>query len=672
MVRALTGVDTDRLKEEKARGISIELGYAYLPAPDGQVLGFIDVPGHEKLVHTMVAGASGMDFGLLVIAADDGVMPQTREHLAILELVGVTRGAVALTKVDRVDVARVAEVELQVRSLLAGTMLAQAPVFPVNAQAGPDGDDVVRLRNHLFACASALPARREDGFFRLAVDRVFTLAGHGTVVTGTVFSGRLEVAPTSKAAKHDPPDLPCDETRQGGPRQDGQQHDRDAVALVLAPAGTPVRVRSLHAQNRAATVGVAGQRCALNLAGIDTRAIERGDWIADDRAMAPTTRIDVDLRLLADADTTVKAWTPLHIHWGAARRLAHVVPLSADSIAPGTSGRVQLVFDKPVCASAGDRFIARNAQATRSIGGGVMLDPQAPDRKRRSAARLAWLDAIEAMLSDGRLDPVLAQAPLGVRTVDLQRLTGRPFDAASLIDRATPTALSNDAAVAAMSSRLPTEALRIGDIVILRRHRDALRDAALGALRKFHDDLPDEPGADIGRLRRMAWPALDDGLLHALVDDLLRDGEIQRNGPWLHLPGHSAALSEEDEALAQRLLPDLLAGAYDPPWVRDLARRHNQPEDRVRALLRKLMRRGEVSQIVKDLFYHRERVRELLRLMAAIAQAPSRGIEAAAFRDATGLGRKRAIQILEFFDRVGYTRRVRDTHIPRADAQWEM
>lgn len=682
LVRALTGVDTDRLKEEKARGISIELGYAYLPAPDGQVLGFIDVPGHEKLVHTMVAGASGIDFGLLVIAADDGVMPQTREHLAILELVGVTRGAVALTKIDRVDAARVEEVESQVRSLLADTALAAAPVFPVNAHAGPDGDDVVRLRDHLFACASTLPARREDGFFRLAVDRVFTLAGHGTVVTGTVFSGRLEVAAAGRGAPHG--------ELQQDVQKEGLQEQHEAASLVLAPAGTPVRVRGLHAQNRAATVGVAGQRCALNLAGIETRAIERGDWIADDRAMAPSTRMDVDLRLLADAGTTVKAWTPLHIHWGAARRLAHVVPLSADSIAPGASGRVQLVFDRPVCASAGDRFIARNAQATRSIGGGVVLDPQAPDRKRRSPARLAWLDAIEAMLSDGRLDPVLAQAPLGVRVADLQRLTGRPFEALVLIDHAMPATMPNDAGPA-MSLRLPPEALRIGDIVILRRHRDALRDAALAALRTFHDDLPDEPGADISRLRRMAWPTLDDGMLHALVDDLLRDGELQRNGPWLHLPGHSAALSEEDEALAQRLLPDLLAGAYDPPWVRDLARRHNQPEDRVRALLRKLMRRGEVSQIVKDLFYHRDRVRELIALMARLAggsveaggagdaQSASRGatsgthgVEAAAFRDVTGLGRKRSIQILEFFDRVGYTRRVRDTHIPRADARWDL
>jgi len=723
LVRALTGVDTDRLKEEKARGISIELGYAYLPAPDDQVLGFIDVPGHEKLVHTMVAGASGIDFGLLVIAADDGVMPQTREHLAILELVGVSRGAVALTKIDRVDTARVDEVTQQVRSLLAGTALADAPVFPVNALAGADGGDVVALREHLFACAAALPARREDGFFRLAVDRVFTLAGHGTVVTGTVFSGRLDVAAVGRGAPHGGSRQDDIEDGLKGQQRSSQRDDQresreghhETVALALAPAGTHVRVRSLHAQNRAATVGVAGQRCALNLAGIDTRAIERGDWIADDRAMAPSTRIDVDLRLLADADTTVKAWTPLHIHWGAARRLAHVVPLSADSIAPGTRGRVQLVFDKPVCASAGDRFIARNAQATRTIAGGVVLDPQAPDRKRRSPARLAWLDAIEAMLTNGGLEPILAEAPLGVRTADLQRLTGRPFEALDPIDRATPPLVPNGTvpatspltavadvssglAVASASSRLPADALRIGDIVILRRHRDALRDAALAALRKFHDDLPDEPGADISRLRRMAWPTLDDGLLHALVDDLLRDGELQRNGPWLHLPGHSAALSEEDETLAQRLLPDLLAGAYDPPWVRDLARKHSQPEERVRVLLRKLMRRGEVSQIVKDLFYHRDRVRELVQLLARLdveagfpstpataadatatfATAPSRsplssrGIEAAAFRDATGLGRKRAIQILEFFDRVGYTRRVRDTHIPRPDAQWEI
>ena len=362
LVRALTGVDTDRLKEEKARGISIELGYAYTPLANGDVLGFIDVPGHEKLVHTMAAGASGIDFGLLVVAADDGVMPQTREHLAILSLLGVAQGAVALTKTDRADAAQQMAVRAEIAELAAGTFLAGAPVFAVQAsQAGDPG--AAELKSYLHAQAEGVRQRDAAGLFRLAVDRVFTLAGHGTVVTGTAHAGQ---------------------TRAGD----------DTADLRLMPAGTRVRVRSIHAQNQPSATGVAGQRCALNLAGIDKSAISRGDWIADARCFLPSRHIDVALTLLPSADAPVRAWAPLHVHIGAARHVAHAVPLSAETLAPGQSGWVQLVFDEPVCAMPGDRYIVRNAQATRTVGGGRVLDPNAPDRKRRAASRLQGLQAI--------------------------------------------------------------------------------------------------------------------------------------------------------------------------------------------------------------------------------------------------------------------------------------
>src|SRR5277367_5066968 len=260
LIRALTGVETDRLKEEKARGISIELGYAYTALSDGEVLGFVDVPGHERLVHTMVAGVGGIDYALLVIAADDGVMPQTREHLAILELLGITRGAIALTKIDRVNEARVAAVRAQIETLLAATALTGSTIFPVDATLASN-PGVAALRARLQSIAAGWPRRREDGLFRLAVDRVFTLPGHGTVATGTVRAGRVQVGDT----------------------------------LALMPAGRPVRVRGIHAQNCAASVGRAGERCALNLAGIEKSALARGDWLADARALLPSMRMDVQL-----------------------------------------------------------------------------------------------------------------------------------------------------------------------------------------------------------------------------------------------------------------------------------------------------------------------------------------------------------------------------------------
>lgn len=617
LVRVLTGVDTDRLKEEKARGISIELGYAYTPLANGDVLGFIDVPGHEKLVHTMAAGASGIDFGLLVVAADDGVMPQTREHLAILTLLGVARGAVALTKADRADTARLAAVRAEITALAADTFLQGAPVFEVCA-ARPDDGGTADLKRHLDETAQALGARGHQGLFRLAVDRVFTLAGHGTVVTGTAHGGQARAS------------------------------DDDAD-LRLMPAGTRVRVRSIHAQNQPSATGSAGQRCALNLAGIDKQAIARGDWIADARCFLPSRHVDVALTLLDSADAALRAWTPLHVHIGAARHMAHAVPLSAESLAPGQSGWVQLVFDEPVCAMPGDRYIVRNAQATRTVGGGRVLDPNAPDRKRRAASRLQWLGAVAEMLDGGGLHPLLEQATLGLDEAALQRLTGQPVS-----ELAAPHGASWIAPRTPQGTRT----------LILSSHWEALRDRVEAALAAFHQGAPDEPGPDSSRLRRMALPTAPEPLWQGLLDHLQQHGRVVRNGPWLHLPNHVAVLAEGEAQLAQRLLPLLAAGAYDPPWVRDMARLLAEPEERVRLVLRKLLRRGEVAQVVKDLFYERERVAQLVALAVDLAGKPA-GLNAAAFRDATGLGRKRAIQILEFFDRTGVTRRVRDAHVLR-------
>ncbi|WP_144630000.1 selenocysteine-specific translation elongation factor [Bordetella genomosp. 13] len=619
LVRALTGVDTDRLKEEKARGISIELGYAYTPLPNGDVLGFIDVPGHEKLVHTMAAGATGIDFGLLVVAADDGVMPQTREHLAILILLGVARGAVALTKADRADAARLREVEHEIAQLTAGTFLEGAPVYATRpAERGDAG--TAALKAHLDDAAQALPARGADGLFRLAVDRAFTLAGHGTVVTGTAHAGRV---------------------RAGD----------EAADLRLMPAGTPVRVRSIHAQNRPSPEGVAGQRCALNLPGVDRHAIARGDWIADARCFQPSRHVDVDLHWLESADGPLRAWAPLHIHIGAAHHVAHAVPLAPEQLAPGHRGRVQLVFDKPVCAMPGDRYIARNAQASRTVGGGRVLDPDAPDRKRRTPQRLAWLDAVAALLDGQGLAPALRVAPLGLDEAQLQRLTGLPAQAVSVPDDARWVA-----------ARAP-HAVRT---LVLAGHWDDLCDHAVAALDGFHEQSPDEPGLDAARLRRIAAPAASEPLWQAVLEHLLAQQRLARNGAWLHRPLHAATLGEAEAALAERLLPLIQEGRYDPPWVRDLARVQNEPEERVRQLLRKLLRRGEVAQVVKDLYYHRDHVSDLAALVAELC-ARDGSAHAAAFRDATGLGRKRAIQILEFFDRVGYTRRLRDSHVLRSD-----
>ena len=615
LVRALTGVDTDRLKEEKERGISIELGYAYVAIAGAETLGFIDVPGHERLVHTMVAGVGGIDFALLVIAADDGVMPQTREHLSILELLGVRHGAVALSKVDRVDEARCLAVTGQLRAALSSTSLREAPLFRVNASV-PDDPGVAALRAHLMRVAAGWPMRSEEGLFRLAVDRVFTLPGRGTVATGTVVAGRVQVG-----------DI-----------------------LNVMPAGTEVRVRSIHAQNRDSATGRAGQRCALNLAGIDKAALTRGDWLADSRALVPSTRLDVELRWLADS-ASLSNRAPLHVHLGTAHRVARVVMLEADHLIGGGNTRVQLVFDAPICAAAGDVFIVRDAQARRTLGGGMIIDPDAPVRRRRSPQRLAHLAAIQRLLRGEGLEMLLENCPLGVEMSELVRLTGQ-----------LPERIA-----------LPTGA-RIVDpggqcIVILDSHWQDLRQGALDALRAFHGLEPGEPGIDRGRLRRMTAPALTSPIWRVLIDELVREGRLQHSEHWLHLPEHRATLNERERELGQKLQTALAAGRFDPPWVRELALAVRADDDEVRLVLRKCAVQGEVYQVVRDLFYHRDATRTLARALRALVDKQG-FVEAAAYRDLIGVGRKRTIQVLEFFDRVGYTRRTPRGRVLRADSSW--
>lgn len=604
LVGALTGVDTDRLKEEKARGMTIELGYAYQPLANGGVLGFVDVPGHERFIHTMLAGAAGIDFALLVVAADDGVMPQTHEHLSILDLLGIERGAVALTKIDRVDAGRIVKVERDLQQLLAATALAGAPVFPLSAT---DGQGVDALRAHLHEAAQAMPQAGAEGGFRLAVDRSFTLKGAGTIVTGTVFSGRVEAG---------------DE-------------------LVATPSGRPVRLRSLHVMNQSAQVGQAGQRCALNLAGVGKDEIARGDWIVAPQLHAPTARFDVRLTLSPQASAALQHWAPVHLHLGAAHVMARVALLQGEILAPGESALAQLVADRPLGALHGDRFILRDADARHTLGGGRVLDPDAPARKRKTPLRLAELAALDIPDTAQRLSRLL-----DVSGLDLDRLAVH-WNRDNLADALPPD----------------STLVRAGHEIwaFSTAHWQSLQEKLRANLAAFHEQFPDELGLDAARARRMFLPSLPRAAFAALADTLLAAGTLQRSGPWLHLPTHCIALNQEEESLYQRIRPRLAETPFDPPWVRDLARMSGKDEAAMRRLLQKLARQGKLYQVVRDLFYLPESVAQLAALVQELEHATGEA-RAAEFRDRSGLSRKRAIQVLEFFDRVGYTRRVREAH----------
>lgn len=600
LVRRLTGVDTDRLKEEKARGISIALGFAYWPQEDGSVVGFIDVPGHEKFVHTMLAGAAGIDLLLLVVAADDGVMPQTREHVAIARLLGISEAVVAITKADLVDAGRIKMVEGEIAALLASGPFTEAPILPVSTLTG---EGMAELAGLLATQTNEGRARQGHGAFRLAVDRCFTLQGAGTVVTGTVLSGSVAIG--------------------------------DNVAV--SPGGLSARVRSIHAQNRPAERGAAGERCALNLAGpnISKDAIRHGDMVLAPALHAPTTRIDAEVTLLP-GEKALAMWQPVRLHHAAAEVGARVVLLN-DEIAPGTGGLIQLVLDEPLAAAVLDRFVLRDTSASRTIGGGRFLDLRAPERRRRSPERLAQLAAL------GLSDPVEA----------LQALLAVPPHHADIDGFIRDRALGPDAG-GDLTSRLGL--VRIGPLVMLPLHWQALARAATERLDAFHAEHPDLPGIGLERLRFAIAPRWPAPLFRQALARLAEDGVLLPAGSWIRRPGHEARLSPEDEALWDRIRP-LIADSerFRPPRVRDIGQMLGRSEEEVRRLLRLTGRRGDVHEVALDHFFLRGTLAAMAGIAAELAGLHPVGFNAAQFRDRLDNGRKVAIQILEFFDRHGVT-----------------
>ena len=607
LTRALTGVDTDRLKEEKARGISIDLGFAYLPTPNGHVLGFVDVPGHEKFVHNMLAGATGIDFVLLTIAADDGVMPQTLEHLAIVDLLGITHGIVALTKADLASAERRAEVTTEIDNALLSTGLAGSEVLPVSVVSG---EGIEELRERLFAAAREMTPRASQGRFRLAVDRSFTLAGAGTVVTGTVLSGAVNVG------------------------------DR----VGISPSGLSARVRSIHAQNRPAERGEAGQRCALNLAGdgITKDSIARGHVVLDPELHAPTGRIDAALRVLATEQKPMTQWMSVRLHHAAADVAARVVLLGDKPIAPGAEAHVQLVLDQPIAAAVNDRFVLRDTTAQRTIAGGRFLDLRAPARKRRTPERLAQLDAHAILPADAALGAALDRAPW---FVDLTAFARDRALAAPQVD-----ALVTSGAVI----RIAGTALGLSPAVWLRFKR-----VLTATLEVFHKGNPDLAGIGLERLRLQLEPRLPAPEFSMMLQGLARAHEIVLDGAWVKLPGHEVRLTPPDEKLWSTIRPMLgAADRFRPPRVRDIATALGAPEADVRRLLKLLGRMGKVDEVAHDHFFLRGTIAEMVEIAVDVAAHVDNGqFIAAQFRDRLDNGRKVAIQILEFFDRHGVTLR---------------
>lgn len=604
LVRALTGTDPDRLAEEKARGLTIDLGFAWRPLPSGAQLSLVDVPGHEGFIRNMLAGAGGIDAALLVVAADEGPMPQTREHLAILDLLGVAPGVIALSKADLVDADWLAMVAEELRELVAGTGLAAAPIIPVSATTGQGLEALLAALDDL---AGRLPPAPDLGRPRMSIDRAFSVAGFGTVVTGTLREGRL----------------------------------RPGDTLEILPAGWRSRARGLQTQGRPVAELAPGARAAVNLVGLEAGAIERGMVLAAPGGFRPSRLVDVRLRLLADAPGALGHDAPVHLFQGAAEIPGRLRLIGQRAIEPGGSGPAQIRLARPAVLAAGDRFVLRQPSPARTIGGGTVLDPQPPARHRRFKPQV--LARFEALAGG---DPALrAWHMLAAR---------EPCRAEDL--RPAETGLEpglRDAALAALAEA--GRAHRLGALWITDAGWRALRGRAEAALTRHHRRYPLRPGVPPEELRERL--GIEGEAFAALLVRGREEGWLARTGDNLHRPEHQIRLAPADRAAADALLARFRADPYRGPSRKEAEQALGA------AVLGALLAQGELVAAGDEVLFDAPAYAALRA--GILAQLAAEGqVTVADVRDRFATSRKYALAILEHLDRLRLTRRLGDAHVP--------
>lgn len=601
LVRALTGVDTDRLPEEKARGMSIDLGFAYRREPEG-LIGFVDVPGHERFLRNMLAGVGSIDLVLLVVAADDGVMPQTREHLAIAELLGLARGAVVITKVDRVEPHRVQEVRDEVKALLAGTALAGVSCFAASPLRGDGIPALLRfLQDQL---RQSVTPTHAGGPARMAIDRAFTIKGTGTVVTGTVFDGSIR---------------PGDE-------------------LVIAPAGRVVRVRRVRIHDADVPLAARGTRCAIALAGCQREHVARGHWLVSAQLERPSELLDCRVRVLPGAEQALRDRQQLHLHLGTSCVPARIVLCQASSLSPGRDGLATLRLEQPIPARRGDRFVLRDFAQGRIAGGGMVLDPFAPADRASSPRRAARLRALDQSAAHGVLAALARIEPWCVDLDWFDRVFWLPdFATHEALARAGLVVLGTD-------TRFAFEPLRLED----------LRGQVMNTLHAAGGC------STAGEVARAVSPAMPQRSFQVLLASMEQRDMLRVSGGKLR-PAGSVPMSLHDNQLWRRLHPKLLKAAHAPLRLRELAQRMALEDAELMRLVRLKVAEGVLVRVGDDRFMLRQGLPTLVRIANQVGSAQAGGrFSAAQFRDALGTGRGLAIDLLECLDQQRLTRRTGD------------
>ena len=608
LIRALTGVDTDRLKEEKERGITIDIGFADLALTDDIHIAFIDVPGHERFIKNMLAGAGGIDLVLLVVAADESIRPQTREHFAICRLLGIRRGLIALTKTDLADPELVDLVRLEIGEFTKGSFLADAPVIPVSSKTGAGIDD---LKLALREVAAAALARGIDGVARLPVDRSFSIRGFGTVVTGTLQAGILRI---------------------------GQD-------VEVLPGGTAARVRSLEVHNRSVEEARAGQRAAVNLHGVDVQQVSRGDVVGPPGVFRPTHLLDLEVELLPSAPAAVKNLGRVRFHHGTAEVMGRLKLLAGPELAPGASGYAQIRLERPVVALCQNRFILRRYSPPTTIGGGTVLDNDPPKHRGFPAAVCAHLDR----MASGDLDAVLMEQvrslPAGAATAErLRGLTGRkpqeiekrlePFARQGKIRR-VPTR---------PASYLPPETV------------EEICESILDRLRLFHRENPLSLGLSKEEIRNRLFPSSPLEFFRHFLQELIDRKQIRVEKDFVSLAGHRVTLEPEAAGLEKSLEEEFRKGSFSPPSLEEVVTRIGANPSKAEKIFYLLLQSGKLVRVEGGLVFHRDSLDRLKEIVWEYRERSDR-IDVGSFKELTGTTRKSAIPLLGHLDRLRITRR---------------
>lgn len=614
LVKALTGIDADRLKEEKERGLTIDLGFAHW---DRRAT-IIDVPGHEKFIRNMVAGVSTIDLVLFVIAADDGVMPQTREHLDILKVLQVKQGVIVVTKIDLVDAEWLALVQEDVRALVSDSFLQEAPLFPVSATTG---SGIPKLKQHIETLFSQIEAKQDSGLFWLPVDRAFTVKGFGTVVTGTVLSGQIGVGDT----------------------------------LELLPRRVQSKVRGLQTHGEPVERVGTGDRAAINLQSIEKHAINRGDVLTAPEIFAPSQRFDGRLTLLESAPRPLKSRTRVRVHVGTAEIMARISLLDRENLPPGETAFVQLKLEAPAAARRRDPFVVRQYSPTFTIGGGIILEPDAPRHGRGDST------VIERLLVLEKEDP---------RDVVEGKLLSADFVPHSATELAATLSIPKSEI-----SDILNELAQQNRIVVLqksgqkaavhKKHMDALCARITQALTTFHQRHPSRPGMPKSDLLKQVDLKNAEAIFENALDHLMALGEVHEQGGLIRLQDHEMTLSPEQQQLRKRIADLLLESGFATPSEADMAKQLNLPPREVRETLHLMISLGEVLRVEGDIYFHRDRVAEARQKVIAFLKK-NKQMSVSEFKDLLGgASRKYAMPLLNHFDGSGITERTGDVRVLR-------